>query len=211
METATHAPDSPRQPPTAQQTELHDDEQTHSSRCVNYLTERLSSPQNLRRRSRSPPTASSPPPIPKTPFAHTAMAPSALTHLSTMTEPFTLPHLGPLATARKRRNAPPGPSEHPRNASQPPNSPQRARKRAVSLPTKALNDEHQQLRGNDMATTVPLPRPLCSPTQLRKYSMPPVSPQLSHRKVVSSIPARSVAPGIPEPAAAAILRPCLLF
>jgi hypothetical protein len=208
LKTITQAANDTNRQSTVQKTALHEDVQTHSGERIVCSTDEPYGPHGPQTQPIRPPTPPIPPQLVSlSPVPHPEPPSTAATSYSTTPVPLVPPPSERDPGLPERWNTPPKPLEHSRNAFQPPNSPQLARKRAVSLPTKALDDEHQQLRGNDVATTVPLPRPPRSPTQLRKCSTPPVSPQLSHRNVVSSNPAHSAAPGVPEPTAAAVLRP----
>jgi hypothetical protein len=178
---------SPEQQSIAQQTESHNDEQTRSSKHVIYSTERLSSPQNPKRRPRSRPTPPHSPllnPLPPVmqhePTATSRMptrsALSPRTHRAMMAKPPALPHSEPRTPAQNRWSTPPGPAEHPQNVPEPYNPPQCERKHAVLLPTTSANGEHQQLQKNGTTMALPLPAPPCSHPQPRKWPLSPATP-----------------------------------
>jgi hypothetical protein len=130
-ETANHAVNGMQRQSTAQQTALR----AYAPVCS---TDEPYQPHHRQRRSRSPPTPSCHPQLAPQPISHhepsstTATSPS--TRLSTTAKPSALPHLGPRATAQRRRNTLPEPSEHPQTLPQRPCSPQNPCERAVSPP-----------------------------------------------------------------------------
>jgi hypothetical protein len=170
---------------TALRTELRENEKTRSSEHVVRSTERTRPPQNPKRRSRSRTAPSSPPQLdPQTLVPPSVTATSPSSRLSTTAQPLALPPSGTRATAQERRSTHLGTPEQPRNASQPPNTPQTPRERAVSPPPVSHTPAASL---TTLSTTADRPHAPSAPPFPPAH---PCSPLLDPKRAISPPPVR---------------------
>jgi flagellar biosynthesis/type III secretory pathway protein FliH len=225
-ERTTQAVNDVQRRSTAQQTTLREDEQTCSSKRVEYSTEPPCRPHHPQRQSRTPPT----PPcttqlVPPIPVAYlqppTNVATSSSTRTSTLAVSPALPPSATGTTAQERRDMLPDPSERPHSSFQPPSSPQTPCKRTVSPPTAShTSATSPSMRLSTMANPCILPHSGQQATArkrrntvpdssecTRNLSQPPSPPQTPRERVVSPPPVSSTTADASESPATTVLRP----